>query len=207
MRCYYEELEIETGRACSADDIKRQYRKLALQWHPDKNQSNEDVAAARFKDISNAYTILSDPRERQWYDDHREAILRGAGKSGAEDEEDEGPINLWAYFSTRFSGEFYSTFDALFRRIEAIETAEDLSRTDAPLFGNADTELKQVRGFYAHWSNFISSLSFTYADTYNTTEAPNRITRRYSSSYCIPRVYCLLSIVLTFFPLQSDGER
>jgi DnaJ family protein A protein 5 len=56
--------------------IKKTYKKLALKWHPDKNVGNEEEATARFKAITAAFAVLSDPQERQWYDDHRESILR-----------------------------------------------------------------------------------------------------------------------------------
>jgi DnaJ homolog subfamily A member 5 len=56
--------------------IKKQYKKLALKYHPDKNVGNEEEATATFRLISAAYAVLSDPHERKWYDDHREAILR-----------------------------------------------------------------------------------------------------------------------------------
>jgi DnaJ family protein A protein 5 len=56
--------------------IRKSYRRLALRWHPDKNVGNEEEATARFKEITAAHTVLSDPQERQWYDDHRDAILR-----------------------------------------------------------------------------------------------------------------------------------
>jgi DnaJ family protein A protein 5 len=74
MRCHYEILEV--GRHADAEEIKKQYRKLALRWHPDKNVGNEEEATLRFKEITAAYTVLSDGNERQWYDDHRESILR-----------------------------------------------------------------------------------------------------------------------------------
>ena len=58
------------------NQIKKQYKKLALKWHPDKNVGNEDEATVRFKEISTAYAVLGDAQEKKWYDDHRESILR-----------------------------------------------------------------------------------------------------------------------------------
>lgn len=64
------------ARTATTDEIKKEYKKLALKWHPDRNIGNEVNATNIFKEISNAYTVLSDSHERKWYDDHREAILR-----------------------------------------------------------------------------------------------------------------------------------
>jgi len=63
-RDYYEILGVPKNS--SADDIKRAFRKLAHQYHPDKN--SDDGAAERFKEINEAYEVLSDPERRQAYD-------------------------------------------------------------------------------------------------------------------------------------------
>ena len=74
MRCHYEVMELD--RSATSEIIKKQYRKLALQWHPDRNHGQEELATNKFKEISTAYSVLSDPNEKKWYDDHREDILR-----------------------------------------------------------------------------------------------------------------------------------
>jgi curved DNA-binding protein CbpA len=48
-----------------ADEIKKAYRKLALKWHPDKNPDEQEIAEKKFKQIANAYEVLSD---RKYYD-------------------------------------------------------------------------------------------------------------------------------------------
>jgi len=63
---YYEVLGVD--RSAPAGDIKAQYRKLALKFHPDRNKSAE--AAEHFKEISEAYAVLSDQQKRQTYDQH-----------------------------------------------------------------------------------------------------------------------------------------
>ncbi len=62
---YYEALGVD--RSASQDEIKKAYRKLALKYHPDRNQGNKE-AENRFKQISEAYAVLSDPEKRKQYD-------------------------------------------------------------------------------------------------------------------------------------------
>jgi len=67
---YYKTLGIE--KSASAEDIKKAYRKLALKWHPDKNPNNKS-AEDKFKKISEAYAVLSDPEKRKEYDTYGSA--------------------------------------------------------------------------------------------------------------------------------------
>ncbi|XP_033127683.1 dnaJ homolog subfamily B member 6-like isoform X3 [Anneissia japonica] len=66
MPDYYEVLGV--SKTATAEDIKKAYRKLALRWHPDKNPSNKEEAANKFKEISAAYEVLSDANKKNIYD-------------------------------------------------------------------------------------------------------------------------------------------
>ncbi|KAL8499277.1 hypothetical protein ACS0TY_022309 [Phlomoides rotata] len=79
---YYEILTVEKG--ATEDDLKKAYRKLAMKWHPDKNPHNKNEAEAKFKQISEAYEVLSDPQRRQAYDQYGEEGLNGS--SGSQNE-------------------------------------------------------------------------------------------------------------------------
>src|SRR2546423_4937695 len=64
-RDYYEVLGV--GKSAGAEELKRAYRKLALQFHPDRNP-NDPQAESRFKEVNEAYEVLSDQSKRQRYD-------------------------------------------------------------------------------------------------------------------------------------------
>jgi len=72
---YYKILGVEKN--ASAEDIKKAYRKLALKWHPDRNPNNKEEAENKFKDIGEAYSVLSDTRKKQIYDQLGEEGLKG----------------------------------------------------------------------------------------------------------------------------------
>ena len=65
-KCYYEVLNI--AKTASLEDIKKAYRKLAVKWHPDKNPNNKQEAEEMFKEIGEAYEVLSDTQKREDYD-------------------------------------------------------------------------------------------------------------------------------------------
>src|SRR3954467_15372819 len=70
--------------SASQDEIKKQYRKLAAKYHPDKNQ-NDPKAADRFKEISEAYQVLGDADKRKQYDQMRQlGAFGGFGAFGGE---------------------------------------------------------------------------------------------------------------------------
>jgi DnaJ family protein B protein 12 len=65
-RDYYAVLGVD--RKASEDEIKKAYKKMALQWHPDKNPNNADEATKKFKEIAEAFACLSDAEKRKRYD-------------------------------------------------------------------------------------------------------------------------------------------
>lgn len=75
MADFYEVLGV--ARGASDDEIKKAYRKMAMQYHPDRNGGSKD-AEERFKAISEAYDVLRDPNKRAAYDRYGEAGLRGS---------------------------------------------------------------------------------------------------------------------------------
>jgi molecular chaperone DnaJ len=80
QRDFYEVLGV--SRTASVDEIKSAYRKAALKWHPDRNPQNKHEAEVKFREATEAYSVVSDPQKRQVYDTYGYAGLSGA--SGAD---------------------------------------------------------------------------------------------------------------------------
>ena len=72
---YYEVLGVK--KEATADEIRKAYKKLAIKWHPDKNPDNKEEAENKFKEISEAYSVLSGPEKRKEYDNRDTANFRG----------------------------------------------------------------------------------------------------------------------------------
>ncbi|KAI3355317.1 hypothetical protein L3Q82_018173, partial [Scortum barcoo] len=78
---YYQILGVQKN--ATQEDIKKAYRKLALKWHPDKNPDNKEEAERRFKELSEAYEVLSDESKRNIYDRYgKEGLSAGGGGGG-----------------------------------------------------------------------------------------------------------------------------
>lgn len=199
MRCHYEVLELPV-RTTSQEDIKRQYRVLARKFHPDRNLDEKENATEKFKEISTAYEVLSNIQSKKWYDDHREAILKGSsdgtrsGNSGGDAEDDDESSAfpkadaLWKYFSPTCykdmndaSDGFYQVYQAVFQRIHQyeVESEHGLDLPNPPHIGSSTTTVEsEILAFYNYWQNFVSILSFSWADKVNPSDAPSREVRR-----------------------------
>eukprot|EP01023_Acetabularia_acetabulum_P047036 TRINITY_DN4930_c0_g1_i4.p1 TRINITY_DN4930_c0_g1~~TRINITY_DN4930_c0_g1_i4.p1 ORF type:complete len:405 (-),score=78.52 TRINITY_DN4930_c0_g1_i4:629-1843(-) len=77
---YYDILGV--SKDADNDQLKKAYRKLAIKYHPDKNPDDRDNAEAKFKEVSEAYEVLSDPDKRQVYDQYGEEGLKGGMPPG-----------------------------------------------------------------------------------------------------------------------------
>jgi molecular chaperone DnaJ len=77
QRDFYEVLGV--ARTASVDEIKSAYRKAALKWHPDRNPQNKHEAEVKFRESTEAYSVLSDAQKRQVYDTYGHAGLSGVG--------------------------------------------------------------------------------------------------------------------------------
>jgi len=192
-RCYYEVLGVE--RHTSDDEIKKAYRRKALELHPDRNYGDVENATAKFAEVQSAYEVLSDPQERAWYDSHRESILRG-DSGPAEDHFEHNVrltsaadiVNLISRFNASvpftdapngFYGILQETFANLAKEEEAACDWEGLEAIQYPDFGTTTENYEDVvKPFYRVWMNFSTKKTFSWKDAYRSSDAPDRATRR-----------------------------
>lgn len=143
-RDYYEVLGV--GRGATDQEIKSSYRKLALQYHPDRNPNNKEASEERFKEITEAYSVLADVDKRAAYDRFGFAGVGAAG-AGAPD-----------FSSTIFSGfeDLFGTFfdlDDLFggghgrqrRATRGADLRYELQLSFAEAASGIDTKIKIPR--------------------------------------------------------------
>ena len=98
MKNYYDILGIPEN--ADAEAIKKAFRKLALEYHPDKNPVNEKWAETKFKEINEAYSVLSDHSRRNEYDIRRKSPFAASGNGGF-------PYNQQDIFRTSFSNPYF----------------------------------------------------------------------------------------------------
>ncbi|XP_042660347.1 dnaJ homolog subfamily C member 21 isoform X2 [Tyto alba] len=182
MKCHYEVL----GVSCDAgeEELKRAYRRLALRWHPDKNLENAEEAAEQFKLIQAAYDVLSDPQERAWYDNHREALL----KTGDHGDYQDDSLDLLPYFTVScYSGYgddekgFFTVYRQVFEKVakEEMECMTQGATELFPMFGYSQSDYDTVvHPFYAYWQSFCTQKTFVWKEEYDTRQATNRWEKR-----------------------------
>ncbi|CAK7266294.1 hypothetical protein SEPCBS119000_001952 [Sporothrix epigloea] len=204
--CYYELLSVT--RTATDDEIKKAYRRKALELHPDRNLDDTANATRKFAEVQTAYEILSDAQERAWYDSHRDAILRGDNTTdGGADVDNVGPrfynnvrltptedlFSLMGRFnsSVPFNDSpmgFFGILEATFAQLGLEEEAAfswdghgdgGAQPPQYPPFGSANDDYDAVgKPFYRDWSNFATIKSFSWKDKYRLADAPDRAIRR-----------------------------
>ena len=124
MADYFEVLEV--SRTATGDEIKAAYRKLAMRWHPDRNNGSKE-AEERFKELTEAYDFLRDPQKRAAYERYGEAGLRGASAAGFHHFDLSEALNV---FMRDFGlGGFDSVFGVSGRQGGSVRTGTDVKTT------------------------------------------------------------------------------
>ncbi len=113
QRDYYEVLGLQ--KDASPEDIKKAYRKLALKFHPDKNQGDA-TAEGKFKEVSEAFEVLTDPEKRKLYDQFGHEGMRARGYAGPSFTNVE---DIFSQFSDIFEGSLFESFFGGGRRARA----------------------------------------------------------------------------------------
>ncbi len=147
---YYEVLGV--SRSATDDDLKKAYRQLARQYHPDVNKSDE--AESRFKELSEAYAVLSDPDKRARYDRYGHAGISGPGGGGGFDAEE-----IFSQF-----GGFQDIFEAF--------------------FGGAGQGSRGRRRGPERGSDLRLDVEITFADAYHGAEKTVEITHQERCETC-----------------------
>ncbi|KAF2971970.1 hypothetical protein GQX73_g1571 [Xylaria multiplex] len=191
---YYELLGVD--RTATDDEIKKAYRKKALELHPDRNYGDVDNATRKFAEVQAAYEVLSDPQERAWYDSHSDAILRGDDPADFDAAPEYHNVRLTTAediytLMGRFSksvplddspNSFFTilreTFDRLAEGEYAAADWEGLAPLEYPSFGESTDDDTIAKAFYGRWSNFSTRLGFSWKDKWRLSDAPDRRVRR-----------------------------
>jgi len=151
---YYEIMGLEDLRwTATQDQIKKAYRKLALQYHPDRNP---DISEEVFKKFQQAYEVLSDPVKRKSYDSQ-------------EDFDDSIPADR-----PYATAEFFKVFRPVFKR-----NSKWSVKPRVPDIGDENTPYEVVSHFYDFWFRFKSWRDFSSFDEFNLDEAESRLEKRW----------------------------
>ncbi len=163
MKNYYDILGVPEH--AGQEDIRKAFRKLAFQHHPDRNRGREKEAEQRFKEIKEAYGVLGDNRKRQEYDFARKSPLAGAGYNTGGFQYSQQDI-----FRDTFSNQ--ATFDDLSRMFAQAGLRFDQDFLNRVFFSSGGTNF---RVYYTHFG----SQPYTQAQT-KTTYKPGFFDRMLS---------------------------
>ena len=132
---YYEVLGVK--RNSDIKEIKKAYRKLALKWHPDKNQDNKEEATRKFKEITESYDTLGDENKRRNYD-----MFGTSDNVGL-------TINPDEIFKSFFGGNFFQVFqgDNLFNNMNMNMVNESVSKQTFINNGQLITKITKIRTY------------------------------------------------------------
>jgi len=167
---YYAILNVKKG--ANDDELKKAYRKMALKYHPDKNKSAG--AEEKFKEIGEAYDVLSDPKKRQIYDQLGEEGLKGgAGGPGGHPGSSGGPGD----FTYTYHGDPRATFSQFFGTSNPFEMFMNMNGGrpgGQPGVENMDIDLEDLLGGFGGRGGPFRSHTFNGSDVGGHPHGPKQ---------------------------------
>ncbi|TQS37105.1 hypothetical protein Golomagni_02430 [Golovinomyces magnicellulatus] len=194
-RCYYEVLGVDHLASDAELEIKKAYKKKALELHPDRNFGDVENATAKFAEVQSAYEVLMDNQERAWYDSHKDSLLRERSSNtgevyeyGARFTDASDILGLTNKYTksmpfTDDAAGFFGIFGQIFADIAKEEKlfcrSNGLQEANYATFGHAfDKYETHVKNFYQNWTNFSTQKTFMCKNRHRISDAPDRATRR-----------------------------
>ena len=162
-RDYYEVLGVQ--KTATDEELKKAYRKLAKKYHPDANLDNKEEAEAKFKEVNEAYEVLSNPQKRKMYDQFGTADPQGFGGGAG------GPFggNYYSYTSSGFDG--FSDFG-------------DLGDIFSSFFGGGAGRNRQRERGPKKGADLNLNLDITFEEAFLGVEKEIQITRPETCDIC-----------------------
>ncbi|CAL6057978.1 Chaperone_protein DnaJ subfamily C [Hexamita inflata] len=201
--CYYKLLDISIEEQDAAK-IKKAYLRASLKYHPDRCEDKE-YAHIMFKYLSEAYTTISTPQERAYYDRNRHKILNIKSEDEFADRETHLNFNLarssraYQEFDDAPNG-FYTVYNNFFTMLNQEENRaavtqlanEKLNQKQAdlltfkstqvmPSFGDSNAKRAQVHAFYEYYKNFSTIKQFQFADVYSSEKENSKMRKLISN--------------------------
>ena len=182
MKDYYKILQLNSS--ASKQEIKKAYRKLALQWHPDRNNNPE--AEENFKKIAEAYEVLSDDDKKKQYDNNNETKFNLTS-----------PSELFKRFFPNVNMSLLSKVNTIFNKINNINCKEEInnlikkynnySKDNEPLFTDLMKNYKQyvlTKNLKNKTPNLVYSFNISLEDYFNLKIKETTITITKKCFYC-----------------------
>ena len=179
-RDYYEVLGV--SKTATADEIKKAYRKKAIEFHPDKNPGNKE-AEEKFKEAAEAYEILSDQQKRQRYDQFGHAGVGSSAAGGGFGGAGMSMDDIFSHFGDIFGGHFggFGGFGGSSRGGQRVRRGSDLrvkvKLTLAEIATGVEKKIKVKKYVMCSHCNGSGSAHGSQPDTCSTCRGTGRVTR------------------------------